>query len=179
MFGKTIWLPKCQVTSSRCEDVNPLHFYLQMLNDINVKISWESLRCKFQLNQITKTREKMSQPMKTVFWEKWGYNFKTSASTLCKIAFWNKQKQTMRSEKFGSQLERKSKFWFLFSLMCMFPESNETKFWSRSLHLQSSGILQTRVDERRTPWKWILAIFKYKNEYRRQLELKKLMKKTA
>ena len=37
MFGKIIWLPKCQVTSSRCEDLMLLHFSLQMLNDINVK----------------------------------------------------------------------------------------------------------------------------------------------
>ena len=41
------------------------------------------------------------------------------------------------------------------------------------LHLQNSGILHTKMDERKTPWNWILAIFKYKNEYHRQLELKK------
>ena len=29
-----------------------LHFYLQMLNIINVKNSWDSLRCKYQLKQI-------------------------------------------------------------------------------------------------------------------------------
>ena len=28
--------------------------------------------------------------------------------------------------------------------MCMFPELNEANFWSHSLHLQNSGILQTR-----------------------------------
>ena len=55
----------------------------------------------------------------------------------------------------------------------MFSEWNKKKFWSHSLHLQNSGTWQTRMDERRTPWKWILAIFKYKNEYHRQLELKK------
>ena len=40
-----------------------------MLNDINVKNSWESLRCKCRLKQITKSREKMK--MKAVFSEKW------------------------------------------------------------------------------------------------------------
>ena len=39
MFGKTIWLPKCQVTSSRYEYLILLHFYFQMLDDINVKNS--------------------------------------------------------------------------------------------------------------------------------------------
>ena len=71
MFGNTIWLPEGQATSSRCEDLILLHFYHQMLNDINVKSSWECLRCKFQLLQITKSREKILQPMKTAFWEKW------------------------------------------------------------------------------------------------------------
>ena len=91
MFGKTIWLSKCQVTSSS-EDLILLPFYLQMLNKINVKNSWESLKCRFQL--IIKSREKMLQPMKTACWEKWAENFKTLASTLCKIAlkylnFWD------------------------------------------------------------------------------------------
>ena len=47
MFGKTIWLPKCQVTSSRYECLILLHFYFQMLNDINVKNSCEIFRLKF------------------------------------------------------------------------------------------------------------------------------------
>ena len=50
----------------------------------------------------------------------------------------------------------------------MFPESRETKFWSQSLHLQNWGILQNRMV--------ILVILKQKNEYHRQLELKKEMK---
>ena len=41
-----------------------------MFNDMNVKNSWESLRCKFQLQQITKSREKVLQPIETAFWEK-------------------------------------------------------------------------------------------------------------
>ena len=46
----------------------------------------------------------------------------------------------------------------------MFPELNEANFWSHSLHHQNSGILQTRTDERRALWKWILIIFKHKSE---------------
>ena len=84
-----------------------------MLNDINVKNPWERFGYKFHIKQITKSREKMFEPMKTAFWEKWSQNFKTLASALRKIAFWNKQKLTMSSGKFGSQLERKSKTWFI------------------------------------------------------------------
>ena len=172
MFGKTIWLPKCHVTSSTCEELILLHFCLQLLNDINVKYPLESLRCKFQLKQIIKRRDKMLQPMKTTFWEKWAENFKTLASALCKIAFWNKQKWTMRSRKLGSQLEGKTKTWFFTFLNVYVSWIEWYKTLSHSLHLQNSGILQTRTDERMTPWKWILAIFKDRNEYHRQLELK-------
>ena len=38
---------------------------------------------------------------------------------------------------------------FSLSLMFIFSESNEANFWSHSLHLQNSGILQTRTDERK------------------------------
>ena len=79
----------------------------------------------------------------------------------------------MTSDKFGSQLERKREPDFLLLLMGMFSESNKKKIWSHSSHLQNSATWQTRMDESRTPWKWIVAIFKYKNEYHRQLELKK------
>ena len=53
----------------------------------------------------------------------------------------------MRSDKFDSQLDRKVKPGSLLSLMCMFPESNKTKFWSPIFHLQNSGTLQTRMDQ--------------------------------
>ena len=36
---------------------------------------------------------------------------------------------------------------FLLSLMCMFAESNGTKFWSQRSQLQNSGILQTRMNQ--------------------------------
>ena len=41
---KDHFAPKYQVTSSRCEDLILSHFYLQILNDTNVKSSRESLR---------------------------------------------------------------------------------------------------------------------------------------
>ena len=47
----------------------------------------------------------------------------------------------------------------LLSLMGMFPESNGTKFWSHSFHLQNSGILQTRMDQRGDPMKTNFDIF--------------------
>ena len=53
----------------------------------------------------------------------------------------------------------------LLSFMCMFPESNGKRLWSHNLHLQNSGILQTRMDQRGDPmktnfdifqiWKWV------------------------
>ena len=53
MLGKSIWLPKYLVSSSRYEDLILLRFNLQMLNDINVKNSRDSLRYKYHLKQIT------------------------------------------------------------------------------------------------------------------------------
>ena len=52
-----------------------------MLIDVNVKKSWISLICKYYLKQITKTREKLLQPLKAAFSEKWPKNFKTLGST--------------------------------------------------------------------------------------------------
>ena len=46
----------------------------------------------------------------------------------------------MRSDKFGSQLDLKSKTWIFTYLDCMFPESNGAKF-----HHQNSGILAKGV----------------------------------
>ena len=40
---------------------------------------------------------------------------------------------------------------FLFSLMSIFPESSRPKFRSHSFHLQNSGILQTRMDQKGGP----------------------------
>ena len=61
----------------------------------------------------------------------------------------------------------------LLSLMCMFSESNGIKFWSHSFHFQNSSILQARMD----PIKMNFDTFQIKNEYHKQLELKKQMKK--
>ena len=52
---------------------------------------------------------------------------------------------------------------FSFPLMCMFPELN--------------GTTCTRMDQRVTSWKWILTIFKCKNNVRKQLGFKNQMKK--
>ena len=43
--------------------------------------------------------------------------------------------------------------------MCIFPESNREKFWSHSFHLQNSGILQTRPNQRGQPMKTNFDIF--------------------
>ena len=47
----------------------------------------------------------------------------------------------------------------LLSLLCIFPESNGIKFWSHSFHLQNSGNLQTRMDQRGNPMKTNFNIF--------------------
>ena len=51
----------------------------------------------------------------------------------------------------------------------MLPESNGTKFWSHSFHLQISGILKTRVEQMGDPMEMNFEIlnfeiFKCKNE---------------
>ena len=50
----------------------------------------------------------------------------------------------------------KVKYCFLLSLMWMFPESNET---NHSFHLQNSGILQIRINQREDPMKTNFDIF--------------------
>ena len=58
--------------------------------------------------------------------------------------------------------------------MCIFPESNDKKCWSPRQHLRNSASFQTRMNKRRTSWKLIWAMLKYKNECHRQLGLKNL-----
>ena len=41
----------------------------------------------------------------------------------------------------------------------MFPELNETKFWSHRFHLPNSGILQTKMDQRGDPMKTNFDVF--------------------
>ena len=48
---------------------------------------------------------------------------------------------------------------FLLSSMCMFSESNGTKFWSHSFHYQNSGILHTKMDQKEVPIKTNSDIF--------------------
>ena len=57
MFGKSIWLLKCHAASARCEDLILLHFYLHMLNDVNVKNSMRQFKMQISA-QIPKTRQK-------------------------------------------------------------------------------------------------------------------------
>ena len=48
---------------------------------------------------------------------------------------------------------------FLLSLMCMFPESNGTRFWSHSFHPENLDILQTRMNQKEDPMKTNFDIF--------------------
>ena len=55
-----------------------------------------------------------------------------------------------------------------------------SKFWnlfSRSFQLQNSGILQTRMGQRGDSMKMNFKIFKWKNEFPKQLGLEKQTKK--
>ena len=90
---KTICLPECLITGSKCDDLLLLHFYLQRLDDINVKNSWNSLRCKHQLKQIIKTREKNFATNENCILRKMALKFQDpNFNILCGITFWNKQK---------------------------------------------------------------------------------------
>ena len=63
------------------------------LNDINVKKSWNRLRCKYQLKLITTTRENMLQQKKNYTLRKVGLKSENpNFEILCKIAFCDKQK---------------------------------------------------------------------------------------
>ena len=65
-----------------------------MLNKMNVKNSWDSVRIKYQLKQIMKTREKNVATNKNCILRKMGLKFQSpSFNILFKIAFWNKQKK--------------------------------------------------------------------------------------
>ena len=65
-----------------------------MLNKMNVKNSWDSVRIKYQLKQIIKTREKNVATSENCILRKMGLKFQNpSFNILFKIAFWNKQKK--------------------------------------------------------------------------------------
>ena len=90
MLGKNIWLKDFPVTDSRCEN---LHFYLHMLSDIDVKASWNTFRCKYQLKQITTTREESVTNSKNYILRKMDFKFQNpNFNIVYKIAFWIKQK---------------------------------------------------------------------------------------
>ena len=142
MFGKIIWLPKCQVTSSRCEDLILLRFYLQMLNNINVKKLWDSLKCKYCLKQITKTRVKNVATNKNCILRKIGLKFQNpSYNTSCKTAFWNKQKRLNKEFIIWSGLSKEKSSLFDRTALRNDKFSFPRKFliaWNRTcLHLPS------------------------------------------
>ena len=83
----------------------------------------------------------------------------------------------MRSDKLVLNWIEKVKPGFSLSEMCMFPGSTGTKFWFHSFHPQIQVFSRPEWTKGGTPKKWILTIFKYKNGYHKQLELKKYMKK--
>ena len=65
-----------------------------MLNEMNVKNPWDSVRCKYQRKQRIKTREENVATNENCFLRKMGLKFQNpSFNTLFKIAFWKKQKR--------------------------------------------------------------------------------------
>ena len=62
----------------------------------------------------------------------------------------------LRSDKFGSQLDRKIKTWFFNFLDVYLLWIERNKFW---FYLQNSGILHTKMDQRRDPMKMNLDNF--------------------
>ena len=74
---------------------------------MNVKITWDSLRCKYQLKQITKTRGQIFATNENCFLRKMSLKFQNpSFSILCKIAFWSKQKWLKKKQIIWSRLPR-------------------------------------------------------------------------
>ena len=64
---------------------------------------------------------------------------------------------------------------FLFSSMCMFSESNGKNLIAFTYKIQV--FCRPEWTKRGTAWKWILIIFKCKNEFSKQLGLEKQVKK--
>ena len=71
----------------------------------------------------------------------------------------------------------KVKCGFLLSLVCMFPESNGTKFWSHSFQLQNSCILQTRMDQKGDLMKMNFDIFQIQKWISQTARAQKVVKK--
>ena len=61
----------------------------------------------------------------------------------------------------------------------MFPVLNGTKFWSHSFHLQNSGILQTRMDQRGDPIKTNFGIFQIRKWISQTVRAQKVDKKNG
>ena len=81
---------------------NTITLYLQMSNYINVKNWWDSLRCKYQLKQITKTREKNVASNENCILRKMKLKLQNpSFNILWQIEFWSKQKCWIKSWLYG------------------------------------------------------------------------------
>ena len=71
MFGNMIELSDFWGSGFRCEDLILLCFCLEILNGNMLKSANEiCLKCKYQVQQETITREKMWQLIKSAFFEK-------------------------------------------------------------------------------------------------------------
>ena len=78
MFGKMIWLSEFRRSGFKCEDLIPLRFCLQKLNDRTLELSNKTcLKCKCQSKQITMRKEKMLQLIESAFFENWILSIET------------------------------------------------------------------------------------------------------
>ena len=84
--------------------------------------------------------------------------------------------QTRRSDKFGYQLDWKSKTWF-FTFLTAYVSWIE---WDKILISQLWPSKFRELAEQNGPkWTWLLTFSKYKNEYHKQLRAQKNLKKYA
>ena len=144
--------------------------YLQRLARIIQKCFTEKSTSRIQLQDYINT-------MILDFFNKRSKMFKFKTFKIVLLA-------TIRSwdypENFGicSQLNRKSKTFFFYFPQCecvlnRMEQSSDPRAFTSKIQV----FFRPKWTKGGSPWKWILKIFKYKNEYHKQLELKKQMKK--
>ena len=102
-----------------------MKLYLQMLNDTSVKRSWDSLRCKYQLKQITKTTEKIVGTNEKCILRKMSLKFQNLIlKFFCKIAFWTSKSSSIRSWFYGESCPGKNatcfvgQLWKMINFIC-------------------------------------------------------------
>ena len=82
-----------QVKMWRSNILTHLSPNVKNIKDINVKNSRDSVRCKYQLKKITKTKEKKVATNENCILRKMSLKlWNPSFTTLCKIALWNSSK---------------------------------------------------------------------------------------